>query len=179
MALPQTGKRQGFARSYICGRIRRIWQGFWGSFAVGYLVNEKTRIGFSSPQPELFPRGLMGSASPGQGREMATESRANGKSPSPDLVLTELDRILESASFRGSPPLSRFLRYTVEHSLHGEGGRLKEYRLGLEVFGRCSSYEPQKDPIVRLEARRLRAKLREYYEDEGRHDPVRIDVPKG
>jgi TolB-like protein/tetratricopeptide (TPR) repeat protein len=121
----------------------------------------------------------MGSASPGRGRETPTESSGNGKCPSPDSVRTELDRILASASFRGSPPLRRFLRYTVEHSLHGEADQLKEYRLGLEVFGRRSSYEPQKDPIVRLEARRLRAKLLEYYEDEGRHDPVRINVPKG
>jgi len=110
---------------------------------------------------------------------MPTESNGDGKCPSPDSVRKELDQILASASFRGSPPLRRFLRYTVEHSLHGEADQLKEYRLGLEVFGRCSSYEPQKDPIVRLEARRLRAKLREYYEDEGRQDLVRISVPKG
>ena len=110
---------------------------------------------------------------------MPPESSGNGKCPSPDSVLTELDRILASASFRGSPPLRRFLRYTVEHSLHGEADQLKEYRLGVEVFGRRPSYEPQKDPIVRLEARRLRAKLREYYEDEGQADHVRIAVPKG
>jgi TolB-like protein/Flp pilus assembly protein TadD len=110
---------------------------------------------------------------------MPSESRGNGKCPSPDSVRTELERILASASFHASPPLRRFLRYTVEHSLCGEADQLKEYRLGLEVFGRCSSYEPQKDPIVRLEARRLRDKLREYYEEEGRQDPVRISVPKG
>jgi TolB-like protein/Tfp pilus assembly protein PilF len=110
---------------------------------------------------------------------MPAESNGDGKCPSPDSVRKELDQILASASFRGSPPLRRFLRYTVEHSLRGEADQLKEYRLGLEVFGRCSSYEPQKDPIVRLEARRLRAKLREYYEDEGRQDPVVISVPKG
>jgi len=110
---------------------------------------------------------------------MHTEPNSNGKFPGPDSVRAELDRILASGSFRGSPPLRRFLRYTVEHSLHGEADQLKEYRLGLDVFGRCSSYEPQKDPIVRLEARRLRAKLREYYEDEGRQDPVVISVPKG
>ena len=121
----------------------------------------------------------MGSASPGRGREMSSEPNGNGICPSPNSVRTELDRILASASFRGSPPLRRFLSYTVEHSLHGEADQLKEYRLGLEVFGRRSSYEPQKDRIVRLEARRLRAKLREYYEDEGRQDPVRISVPKG
>jgi len=121
----------------------------------------------------------MESASPSPGREWLLESCATGEFPSPDSVGTELGKILASASFRGSPPLSRFLRYTVERSLRGEGDQLKEYRLGLEVFGRQSSYEPQKDPIVRLEARRLRAKLREYYEEEGRHDPVRIAIPKG
>jgi len=121
----------------------------------------------------------MGLASPGRAQEAPVESGGNGKSPSPDTVRTELDRILASESFHGSPPLRRFLRYTVEHSLHGEADQLKEYRLGVEVFGRRPSYEPQRDPIVRLEARRLRAKLREYYEDEGRQDPVRISVPKG
>ncbi len=121
----------------------------------------------------------MGSASPRRVRELPSEPNGNGKCQSPDSVRAELERILASASFRGSPPLRRFLRYTVEHSLDGEADQLKEYRLGLEVFGRCSSYEPQKDPIVRLEARRLRTKLREYYEDEGGQDPIRISVPKG
>jgi len=94
-------------------------------------------------------------------------------------VLAELDRVLASASFRASPQLSRFLRYAVECTLQGEGAQLKEYRLGVDVMGRPSSYDPRKDPIVRLEARRLRAKLREYYESEGRHDLVRIEIPKG
>jgi adenylate cyclase len=120
----------------------------------------------------------MASVSPGAGRELPTWC-GFGEAPSGDRVRAELDNVLASAAFRSSPALRRFLRYTVEHSIQGEGDRLKEYRLGLEVFGRGSSYDPQKDPIVRLEARRLRAKLREYYEDEGIHDPVRIAVPKG
>lgn len=94
-------------------------------------------------------------------------------------VRAELEKLLASATFRASPQLSRFLRYTVESTLRGEGDQLKEYRLGVEVMGRPSSYEPRTDPIVRLEARRLRAKLLEYYDLEGRHDPIRIEIPKG
>jgi TolB-like protein len=120
----------------------------------------------------------MGSVSPGAGREFTTWCGL-GEMPTPDSVRNQLNKVLDSATFRSSPALRRFLRYTVEHSVQGEGECLKEYRLGVEVFGRSSSYEPQKDPIVRLEARRLRAKLREYYEEEGSQDPVRISIPKG
>jgi TolB-like protein len=67
----------------------------------------------------------------------------------------------------------------VEKTLAGEGEDLKEYRIGTEVYGRGSAYDPRADGIVRVEATRLRAKLREYYEGPGREDPVRIDVPKG
>ena len=80
------------------------------------------------------------------------------------------------ATPRGS---RRFLRYTVEHTLHGEGRQLKEYRLGVEVFDRDSSFDPRLDPVVRMAARRLRSKLKDYYETEGIQDPIWIAVPKG
>jgi adenylate cyclase len=67
----------------------------------------------------------------------------------------------------------------VEHTLRGEGDQLKEYRLGVEVFGRESSFDPRLDPVVRMAARRLRSKLQDYYETEGVQDPVWIAVPKG
>ncbi len=114
-----------------------------------------------SPKPPLTPQ----------------PSSPNGLDP--PRILAQLDKLLASAAFRASPQLSRFLRYAVEATLRGEGDQLKEYRLGVDVMGRPSSYEPHTDPIVRLEARRLRAKLREYYDLEGRHDPIRIDIPKG
>ena len=91
----------------------------------------------------------------------------------------ELDKILSSAIFRDAEGLRRFLRYTVEHTLHGEGGQLKEYRLGVEVFDRDSSFDPRLDPVVRMAARRLRSKLNDYYETEGIQDPICIAVPKG
>jgi adenylate cyclase len=75
--------------------------------------------------------------------------------------------------------MSRFLRFVVELELRGEGERLKEYVVGVEVFDRGESFDPASDSLVRVEARRLRSKLNEYYEAEGRLDPVSIGFPKG
>jgi serine/threonine-protein kinase len=75
--------------------------------------------------------------------------------------------------------LSRFLRFVVERSVEGRPSEIKEYVIGVEVFDRGTSFDPRLDTVVRVEARRLRSKLREYYETEGRPDAVRIDVPKG
>jgi TolB-like protein/Flp pilus assembly protein TadD len=94
-------------------------------------------------------------------------------------VRGELERVLTSPALRDSDGLKRFLRYIVEHTLAGEGDRLKEYRLGLEVFDRDPSFDPKIDPVVRMAARRLRAKLQEFYENGGRGSRVRIEVPKG
>ena len=94
-------------------------------------------------------------------------------------VRSELERLLASPSLRDSDLLKRFLRYIVENTLAGEGDQLKEYRLGVEVFGRDPSFDPKVDPVVRMAARRLRAKLQEHYENGGRGPSVRIDVPKG
>ncbi len=94
-------------------------------------------------------------------------------------VRSELERLLASASLRNSDLLKRFLRYIVENTLAGEGEGLKEYRLGVEVFGRDPSFDPKLDPVVRMAARRLRAKLQEHYKNGGREALVRIEVPKG
>ena len=75
--------------------------------------------------------------------------------------------------------MSRFLRFIVQETLKGKGAQLKEYLIGVEVFDRESSYDPRTDPVVRGEARRLRTKLMEYYEHEGKGDLVRIHLPKG
>ena len=92
---------------------------------------------------------------------------------------SELERLLTSASLRDSEILKRFLQYIVKQTLAGKGDQLKEYRLGLDVFDRSASFDPRLDPVVRVTARRLRAKLREHYENDGRSALVRIDVPKG
>jgi TolB-like protein len=96
-----------------------------------------------------------------------------------DQVRAALDRILATADFQGAERLSRFLRLVVEKALAGKGGELKEYLIGVEAYDRGTDFDPRLDPIVRVEARRLRAKLQEYYEGPGRLDPVRIEFRKG
>ena len=97
--------------------------------------------------------------------------------PSPDSVRAQLDRILAGRAFRGAERPGRFLRFIVEQAL--AGNQLKETLLGVEVFGRNPSYDPRLDGVVRVEAVKLRARLKEYYETEGAADPIRIDLPKG
>ena len=91
-----------------------------------------------------------------------------------EAIREELSRILESSIFVQSDRLGRFLRFTVETTLAGDAETLKEYVIGTEVYERNSSYHPSEDSIVRSEARRLRSKLKEYYDSVGKHDPVLI-----
>ena len=99
--------------------------------------------------------------------------------PTPAEISASLERILESDGFRNSERLRRFLRVTVEATLAGQGGQLKEYSLGRDAFDRGPDYDPRTDSIVRVEAQRLRRKLREYYETAGILDPVRIALHSG
>jgi Tol biopolymer transport system component len=96
-----------------------------------------------------------------------------------DSIRVHLEKILASPRFAHSERLKRFLRFSVEEALGGRAENLKEYTLALEVFDKAASHDPGADPIVRVEARRLRARLKEYYETEGLTDPIRIDIPKG
>jgi TolB-like protein len=100
-------------------------------------------------------------------------------SPSDADVRRQLDRLLASAVFANAGRMSRFLRFVVEKKLAGEGERLKEYVIGVEVFDRAADYDPRVDSIVRVEAARLRAKLAEYYAGEGSRDTVVLGLPKG
>jgi serine/threonine-protein kinase len=75
--------------------------------------------------------------------------------------------------------MARFLRFAVEHALCGRADDLKEYVIGVEVFDRSAEYDPRVDPIVRVEARRLRSKLKAYYEAEGAGEPVVIEFLSG
>jgi hypothetical protein len=91
----------------------------------------------------------------------------------------QLDLILRSRAFIQSHRIRRFLQFVVEESLLGQPHRLKEYLIGLEVFDRREAFDPRVDSIVRVEARRLRYKLEEYYRTEGREDGVRVVLRKG
>src|SRR5262249_596752 len=104
---------------------------------------------------------------------------ARRQTVTPDLVGREVERIVSSPSFSKSDRMCRFLRYLADHSVHGHVENLKEYAIGVDVFDKDASFDPRIDTNVRTEARRLRAKLAEYYESEGVADQLRIDLPRG
>jgi TolB-like protein len=99
--------------------------------------------------------------------------------PTAAQVRTQRDRMLASKLFALSNRLKAFLNFVIDAELEGRADRLKEFTLGIEVFDKDESFDPNIDSIVRVEASRLRSKLREYYAGEGQDDPVRIDIPKG
>ena len=99
--------------------------------------------------------------------------------PAPEAIRAQLETVLESPGFANAPNLAAFLRHIVECTLEGQSDRLKEYCIGAEVFERGESFDPSIDTIVRSQARKMRAKLAEYYAGRGLADPVLIDVPKG
>ncbi|WP_321499232.1 hypothetical protein [Breoghania sp.] len=96
-----------------------------------------------------------------------------------EAVREELGRVLASPGFAASPQLRAFLSYVVEHRLQGIGARIKGYTIAVEALGRDPSFDPTADPIVRVEAARLRRLLDDYYVSDGAANPIRIDLPKG
>jgi hypothetical protein len=102
-------------------------------------------------------------------------------SPAPrrEDVQAALARICASPPFNHAPKLTRFLRFVVDATLRGQGDRLKGYIIGTEALGRDPSFDPQTDPIVRVEAIRLRAALARYYSGAGTGDPLIIEIPRG
>ena len=109
---------------------------------------------------------------------METDTSAQDRRELPDSVVrAELERILASEVFSRSQQLRRLLSFIVEQRLAGQGHSLKESVLAHEVYGKGTDFDGGADPVVRVDARRLRDKLREYYD--GRSDPVVITLPKG
>src|ERR1051326_527403 len=96
-----------------------------------------------------------------------------------EKAAAQLNRILASKVFRQADRLKRFLAFIVEETLAGRGERLKEFVVGVEVFGKNNWFDPRNDPIVRVQARRLRSQLASYYRDEGAGDELIIELPKG
>ncbi len=94
-------------------------------------------------------------------------------------IRAALNRVLTSSDLRGSPRLATFLRFVVEATLAGRAEQIKGYTIAVEALGRPPSFDPQADPIVRVEATRLRRALQSYYSHEGQDDPLRIQIPKG
>jgi len=107
------------------------------------------------------------------------ESKTEMDGIPPAAVIAQLQKILGSSAFTRARRLREFLAYIVQETSEGRAGDLKEYALGVSVFGRSQSFDPRIDPIVRVDAGRLRARLKEYYRQEGRHDPLYIECVKG
>jgi len=98
---------------------------------------------------------------------------------SEEQVREELSRILACHEFRASKRSQDFLRYVVENTLQGHGDMLKERTIGIEVFGRPTSYDPSDDATVRVKAGEVRKRLGLYYSDQGSRNPLRIELPSG
>jgi hypothetical protein len=95
------------------------------------------------------------------------------------IARKQLERVLASPGFARNERLSRFLRFVVEKHLEGRHDDIKESVIAVEVFRRNPDYDPKQDSIVRTEATRLRARLREYYAGDGKDDEWIIELPKG
>jgi adenylate cyclase len=94
-------------------------------------------------------------------------------------IRAELQRVLASPQFETSERNRRFLEYVIEETLAGRAGRIKGYNIATQVFGRDVNFDPQLDPVVRMEARRLRRSLERFYLTDSKGSSIRIAMPKG
>src|SRR5690242_20338388 len=99
--------------------------------------------------------------------------------PTAAEVRAALERILRSRCFEHATRASDFLRFVVDKTLAGEGSELKGYTIAIHVFGRSADFDAKSDPLVRVEALRLRQRLTEYYAGEGAEERVRLELPRG
>src|SRR3954466_6027351 len=101
------------------------------------------------------------------------------ESSAPQGMRDVLQRIVASREFMNSDRKRRFLKFVVQETLAGHAGRIKAYAIALDVCDRDPSFDPAADPVVRIEAGRLRRCLEHYYLTEGSADDVQITIPKG
>ena len=110
---------------------------------------------------------------------MTTMPDTIGDAPASDEIRAAIERMVTSEVFSRSPQLGAFLRFVTEAALHGKTDRIKAYTIGVEVLRRDTKFDPQLDPIVRVEATRLRRTIERYYMGPGAADPVIVDLPRG
>ncbi len=96
-----------------------------------------------------------------------------------DQFAKQIEVLVSSTTLHGSESLCKLLRYLGKHALEDPVGRVKEYQIATEVFGRRPDFDPQSDSMIRVQAGRLRAKLSEYYSTEGAHDRDRRGASQG
>ena len=96
-----------------------------------------------------------------------------------EQIRQQLQRILHSNTLRNSLTLQQLLQFLGTRAIAGNSEGLKEYTIGVEAFGRKPDFDPKTDTIVRVQTHRLRQKIKEYYQDEGVHDLVLVEIPRG
>jgi adenylate cyclase len=114
-----------------------------------------------------------------KGESPSSTGRENPADPSHDEIRAQLECILGHREFEAAERIRDFLRFVVEETLAGRGRRLKGYVIATKAFGRGKDFDATRDPIVRIQAGRLRRALERYYLVAGGRDPIRIDIPKG
>jgi PAS domain S-box-containing protein len=150
---------------------------FLGYFGSCIDVTAGTRDEPQPPQPEL-PRVTGRTMAGERAFASAAESKAH-KEPSGTEIRAAFERMVASESFRTCPRLAAFLRFVIEATLRGESDHLKGYTIAVEALGRSGDFDPQQDPIVRVEAGRLRRVIQHYYAGPGAKDLLVIDIPRG
>jgi adenylate cyclase len=110
---------------------------------------------------------------------LALKIMAAENKPTPEAIRAQLKRILESTEFKASDKQRKFLSFVVNETLEDRAAQIKGYTIAVTVYGRTEKFDPQVDPIVRVEAGRLRRALERYFLTAGKNDPVQIKIPKG
>ncbi len=95
------------------------------------------------------------------------------------VIVEELNRICASKEFVTKPVIKKFLTYLITEYVEGRSDQLKGYTIGLDVFDLGKGFDPDQNPLVRINAGRLRRLLKMYYLEEGKNDLIQIDIPKG
>ena len=94
-------------------------------------------------------------------------------------IYKQVDKICQSPELITKSLLCQLLRYIVNETIAGREDKIKGYTIGVEVFNKEKNFDPEQDPLVRIHAGRLRRALKLYYLENSKHDPIRIEVPKG
>jgi TolB-like protein len=116
---------------------------------------------------------------PAAGKGTPTPGNDNRHPLSQETIRAQLGKILAAPEFQSSAMLCNFLGFIVEKTLAGQANEIKGYTVATQVLGRKTDFDPDKDPIVRILAGKLRRTLERYYLVQGGLDPVKIDIPKG
>ena len=94
-------------------------------------------------------------------------------------VLNQVEKIISHDLFRSSRRSVSFLKYVCSKKLEGNTDHIKEYSIAVDAFGLAADFDQQQNPRIRVEAKRLRDRLEQYYISDGSHDPVVISLPRG